>query len=47
MPRKIYFSDLWLQLPQYKDWLRKKMISRENTVTVIRTLMFLIWDNRF
>ena len=24
MPRKTYFSDLWLKLPQYKDWLRKK-----------------------
>ena len=24
MPRKTYFSDLWLELPQYKDWFRKK-----------------------
>ena len=24
MPRRTYFSDLWLKLPQYKDWLRKK-----------------------
>ena len=24
MPRKTYFSELWLKLPQYKDWLRKK-----------------------
>ena len=24
MPRKTYFSDLWLKLPQYKAWRRKK-----------------------
>ena len=24
MPRKTYFSDLWLKLAEYKDWLRKK-----------------------
>ena len=24
MPRKTYFRNLWLQLPRYKDWLRKK-----------------------
>ena len=24
MLRKTYFSDLWLKLPQYKDWLRNK-----------------------
>ena len=24
MPRKSYFSYLWLKLPKYKDWLRKK-----------------------
>ena len=24
MSRRTYFSDLWLKLPQYKDWLRKK-----------------------
>ena len=24
MPGNTYFSDLWLKLRQYKDWLRKK-----------------------
>ena len=24
MPRKTYFSDLWLKISQYKDCLRKK-----------------------
>ena len=45
MPRKTYFRDLWLKLPLYKDWLRRKMISLDNAVTVLKTLMFLIWEN--
>ena len=37
MPRKTYFSHLWLKLPQYKDWLRKK---DDITVNLMQKISF-------
>ena len=44
MPRKTYFRII--RITNIRIGLKRKIISLDNAVTVLKTLMFLIWENQ-